>query len=80
MLSEEIILNNFTKDEIDQMLKILPKDEQIVMRMYFGITCDKLTLEEISNMIKIPVWRLEQAKLNSLIVLDETYDIANRIA
>lgn len=73
MLTENVMLENFDFDEIENMLQILPLNERVVMRMLLGLRCDKKTIVEISEIIHVPAWRIEQARQMSMYMLNKQY-------
>ena len=64
------LLNDSLKQEVRRVLKTLSSREERIIKMYFGLDCDRpLTLEEIGDRMKLTRERVRQIKERALIRL-----------
>jgi len=71
--SDYNLIEESKNNEIDRIINILTPREQDIIRMYFGLRCDPMTLDNISNKFGITNERTRQIKDGAIKALKNKY-------
>ena len=64
--TDQILINDSLEKEMDRVLNTLPKRNQEIIKKYYGIGCDKISLEEIWEGLGMTRERVRQVKEASI--------------